>query len=284
MKVCIIGGNSGIAKHVIKVFRSFDIDLLIITRKNFPNYTHSLNDLFKIIKKNKIRFVFNFCAITSNNDCIKDPLTTIYINTIFPDKLSKFCNQIKINFVNFSTDHVFSSKKAKLFKVNEKKSPISFYGYSKSISEDLMKNDKFSNVIRLPMVFGSKMKKSFVTKHTKLLALNNNVEILSDKFFSPINADDIGFFLYNYYFKNSSLKEKFKVIHLSSNELISRYEFMKKIANLLDKEKYLKSIKTVNFKLEIPNAGLFCSEKKFKNSNLEKFVNDLSFVNSFVNK
>tara|TARA_B100000963_G_scaffold361128_1_gene395019 strand:+ start:1204 stop:2019 length:816 start_codon:yes stop_codon:yes gene_type:complete len=267
-----MGGNSGIAKHTINYLKKNDISTLVISRKTFKNYIYNLDSIFKFIKKEKINFIINFVAITNNKECLQNYNKSFYINSLFPYKLGKFCLKNNISLIHLSSDFVFNGKKKNLSRINDPKLPSTFYGFTKLYSEYLLSKNFKTHIYRLPMTYGKYMKKNFIPLFTKQLIENKKTYVLSDRFFSPIHADDfIDYIFKTYLIKNKSINN-FKINHCSSNKLISRYSFMKLIAKKIDKEKFLLPIKSKDLKIDILNSGLYSKFSFSNNTGLSEYL------------
>ena len=269
MKIFIIGKSSNLAKHLLKKLENRpDIKVCSISTKKDFNYVDRFEKLKNKIMEFKPNIIFNLSGLTKFNLCEKNVNEAYKINTFFPQKLSNFCEENKIFFIYFSSDAVFSGKKNKLYTVNDVPAPESTYGKSKLLAENLIIQNKFSLIIRLPMLYGKYFNSGFVYESLKKINLKKKIYLFKDVYCSPIDAEDVC----NYIFNNLILKKKIqmllkkKIIHLSNNKRISRYIFIKKLID----SKYIKKMSYRDFKEKKILGRYFGLKSNLKNLNFRK--------------
>ena len=72
---------------------------------------------------------------------------------------------------------------------------------------------------------------------------------------------------------------KKRLIHLSIDKRISRYQFIKNISYLIKKSKYVKKIKYDNLKLKImpqKSLGIKSNVKNFISSDLKNYIDEIN--------
>ena len=129
------------------------------------------------------------------------------------------------------------------------------------------------------MLFGKFFKKNFVYNILTELKKNKKINISNDTFCTPTNGEDVANFLVeNIKGKKLNYLLTKKIIHLSSNNLQTRYKLIKDMAILLNKSKYVKPISIRNLKLNIPprGQGIKSNVKNFKISKIEDFIKSVN--------
>lgn len=91
-----------------------------------------VKDLDKIITNEKFNTIVN--CIGTIPQKTKDPVKTIYCNSLFPHIIAKICSKNKSRLIHISTDCVFSGKKG-TYTENDEPNPIDLYGKSKELGE-----------------------------------------------------------------------------------------------------------------------------------------------------
>lgn len=267
-KVLILGGNSRLINHFIHDFTLEKIKFSILKRKEF-NYVIETNKLTKLISKNKYSLVINLCAISAYSECEKNKINAFYVNSIFPFQMAKICKKNKIKLIHFSTDAVFSNSKTRgLNKISDFANPTNCLGRSKLLGELLL--NQFDNclTIRLPMVYGEFIYDGYIYKAYLSLLNKINIKASNRVFSSPTNFKNVMDYIKKIILikKNNKYEFKKKLIHISDNNIISRYNLIKIIAKKLKREEYLiLKNDNKNFNLEIiANLGLESSIEKVK--------------------
>ena len=65
----------------------------------------------RVVSRVEPDVVINCIGIIKQMECIKDPLISIAINSLFPHKLAKLCRSRNVRMIHISTDCVFSGRK-----------------------------------------------------------------------------------------------------------------------------------------------------------------------------
>ncbi|OUX37093.1 MAG: hypothetical protein CBE33_04100 [Candidatus Pelagibacter sp. TMED273] len=237
-KILILGAKSGLGKEISKAFKSKKFKLRKISRSEIDYL--KINNLKKILNKFHADYVINCAAITDKSKCDKNYELTKFVNGFFPIKVANILLKKNIFFIHFSTDLVFNNKllPSNLVKTN----PKTTYAKSKLIAEKIYKK-KNCLVIRLPQIIGLR-RKDFFSEVFSSIKKKKITKVYSNYYFTPIFYENIIKFLHNYVFKNKkkNLFKENKIIQLSNNNLISKYDFIKKYLTFHNK-KYIKKDK-----------------------------------------
>ena len=135
------------AGHVIKtylenlnIYHVYGIARNINSNDNLFNLdVFDTNKLAQILNKNSFDIVVN-CIGVLNKTAESNPELAIWINSYFPQLLSKFGNKYGFKLIHISTDCVFSGKEGD-YKENSFKNGIGYYAQSKALGEVINNKD-----------------------------------------------------------------------------------------------------------------------------------------------
>jgi len=281
-KILIIGKTSGVAKHIYdKFIHDKRLEIKTVSTKTDFNYIKQFKKLERLITSFKPKFVFNLAAVTTHEKCKENPKTTYEVNSFFPHKLALLCKKNKSFLIHFSSDVIFDGEKNKLYEVKDKPIPKTLQGQSIFYGETLVQSSSNSLIFRLPMLFGKFLKNKFIDKCLSTINNNNYIYLCNDIYCSPINASDVANYLLSNIFNNKKFKIllKKRIIHLSSNKRISRYQFIKNISYLIKKSKYVKKTNFKNLKLKTmpqKSLGIKSNVKDFISSDLKTYIDEIN--------
>ncbi len=88
--------------------------------------------------QNKFDVVVNAAAMSSPFACANNPVTSWFVNTLWPYMLAEFCSGNSLPLVHFSTDLVYSGG-IPPYRETSPAVPVSFYGWTKLIADTLVR-------------------------------------------------------------------------------------------------------------------------------------------------
>jgi len=260
MKLLVTGASGflgwNICNHVQKEFEIFgtvfsnplEISGVKIISLDLTNF----NDLKRIFKEVGPDGVIHTAAASRPEFCQTSPEESNKINVEATVNLAGLCADRDIPFVFTSTDLVFDGKNAP-YKENDPVNPINIYGEQKAFAEEKVLNTySRSSVCRMPMMFGlsSPAYETFFQQTVNALKERRELTLFTDEFRTPISgfAATQGLIL--------ALKKSKGILHLGGMERISRYDFGKLIAGLIDctTDKIIAS-KQKDVQLSVPRAA-----------------------------
>ena len=213
----------------------------LLTVFNFLNN----NNLEDLITKVKPDVIINCIGIVKQSSAIDDNISTIYLNSILPHKLSEISLKLNIRLIHLSTDSVFSGKKG-FYNEEDDPDPVDFYGRTKLIGE-ITKNNSLT--LRTSLIGHE-----FFTKNGLLeWFLNQEKECYGYRkaFFSGFTTISFAKIIESILLKQKDLKGLY---HISSN-IISKYDLLKIIS-----KSYTKNI-------EILENNAFAVDRSLDSSN-----------------
>lgn len=154
MKVLIIGGSGVIGYNILKDFLHDKIDLRFTYFKNKPPISGGgiylditkKNDTIKIIEQFNPDVVIHTVSITNLDLCENDHNLADEVNVKGTSNVIEGCKKNRSKLIFLSTSAVFDGTKLEYFEDDEP-APVSYYGKTKKISEDLVRNSKLPYLI-----------------------------------------------------------------------------------------------------------------------------------------
>ncbi len=157
--------------------------------------------------------------------------TAKYVNAHLPGVVAELCEDHGIRLVHLSTDNVFDGERG-LYKEDDPVNPINFYGRTKVMAEEAVKEAGGKYVIaRVALVMGLPVigsGNSFLSRMMKSLDEGTNVTVPGNEIRSPIDVITLGRALVE--LAGNDLRG---FIHLSGSEVMNRYQMMQRIAKRL---------------------------------------------------
>jgi dTDP-4-dehydrorhamnose reductase len=224
MKVLVIGSKGMLGEDMIdelrlnKIFsKGMDIDEIDIVNKK---------DMQKIIKE-KPDVIINCAAYTDVDGAEKERKKAKGVNYEGPGNLARAAKEIGAIIVHISTDYVFNGEKES-YDEDEKKDPINFYGLTKSMGEDAIKESTEQYyIIRTSWLFGRKGK-NFVETIKRLCNEKEEIKVVDDQKGKPTYTRDLA----NAIIDLLNSKSEYGIYHLTNSGACTWHEFATEIALL----------------------------------------------------
>ena len=186
MKILITGSKGMLGFDLREEFKNFDLYAFDKEHLDITKKSH----VMKNFKKIKPDIVINSAAYTDVDGSEINKRQALRVNAIAVRNIAMMCRKIGSVLVYFSTDYVFDGKNKSGYKENGKKSPVNYYGYTKSLGENYVSKiaEKYF-IIRSSWLFG-KNGKNFVQA---ILKKSNALEIkvVNDQVGSPTYTKDL---------------------------------------------------------------------------------------------
>jgi len=239
MKILIFGAKGMLGTDLMKVFSDFapiglDIDNIDITQED---------QVKKVLTEIKPQIVINAAAYTKVDDCEKNQELAFRVNGEAIGFIAKACHEVGATLIHFSTDYVFDGKKKEGYNEDDQPNPISIYGKSKLLGEELLqKNCQKFYLIRTSWLYG-KNGPNFVETMIKLSNEQKILKVVNDQFGKPTFSLDLAYAVKNII----ETKTKFGIYHLVNENSCSWYDFAKKIFEIKKIEVKVKPVLTSEF-------------------------------------
>ena len=240
MKILVTGGSGFVGRSIKSKLNKYNIVSPTSVELDLTN-SKKVKEYFDI---NNFDFIIN-CAVKGGRRTRIDTEKDFYDNIKILDNI--------LNFKNENTKLITFSSGAEIYKQN------SFYGFSKKISTDLIKNKNKIKNLRIFNVFGELgMKDSFVYSTIEKCLKNEDIVIWENLFFDIYYIEDLINLIDLIIINNSEEYEEIDCVYEHKYKLNDIAEIIKNISKsksniIIEKDNNLKY--TGNFK-HIPNLQL----------------------------
>lgn len=131
--VVVIGSNGQFGSDIVKLLTS-KFTVKALTHKDIDITKKSCYDGIVALEP---QYVINTAAFHNLKVCEEEPEKAFLVNAWGTLNLAMACNAVGATFVHTSTDHVFGGETDKPYFEDSKPSPVSSYGRSKLLGEQL---------------------------------------------------------------------------------------------------------------------------------------------------
>ena len=226
-KILLLGSKGALGRNFSSEFSDQGVPFIELSRDNF-SIDEDIKNLVELLKHENIYLAINCIAMTGLDQCYKNRKNAMLVNYFFPKKISRICAGLGIKFIHFSTDNVFAcDKKNYLYGTEDIPTPLTWYGVTKYLGEREI-NAVNETIIRLPMMFGPTNNGQLVEKLIGSLLLGKRIEIANDIYTTPVYTPNIVKWVCDKVISGYTWDEK--IIHLSSDNLISLCDFISELA------------------------------------------------------
>lgn len=235
MKVLLVGSTGMLGQAILKMYWGKNIFPKTVSRTNADHNIDLVKNTEKIIdviKSEKPDIVINTAAWINLEECEKNPGEAYILNGKLPGLISDTCNLIGSYFVQISTDHFYINDNLKQHLETDKVILLNEYARTKFIGESLALINKNTLVLRTNIVgFRSNNNLTFVEWIFNNLENDNQITGFTNYYTSSIDV-------YTFSAVLSQLIEKqiTGIINIGSNDVISKYDFIFRIAQSINKE------------------------------------------------
>ena len=233
LKVLVIGGSGQVGTEIKNQKYKTNIEFFFPSSKELN--LADQGSIKNFLNNDNFDYIINLGAYTDVNGAEKKRDISKSINHIGVEILSKEADTKNINLIHISTDYVFGETLRAPFHPNDNKSPVNFYGLTKSNGENaVLTNHKSGIIIRFSSVF-SQYGTNFVKNMIKLLLTNPHVRVVSDQKISLTFAKDFStniVQIIDLYKKNINTNER--IFHFCSPGFSTWYSVAKIIFSELE--------------------------------------------------
>ncbi len=195
MKYLITGANGQLGSEIIsKINESkLDIDVLTPSREEFDLTNKEQIKKYLLLERPDI--IIHCAAYTQVDQAEIEKELCYTVNVEGTSVIAECSKFINATIIYISTDYIFDGSKNAPYETDDEVSPINYYGYTKSLGENIVKNsiDKYF-IIRTAWLYG-KNGKNFVKTMLSLAKSKNEIKVVNDQFGSPTSAKDLAKFV-----------------------------------------------------------------------------------------
>ena len=240
-KICVTGGNGLLGTKLLatacKKYRIISIDLQESSLFQCNGLEYIQGDITNrdVIISQIVRArpdcVIHTAAFTNVDGCEKEKDKAWKVNVDGAENIALACRDLKIKMIHISTDYVFDGRNGP-YTETDKTNPISFYGKTKLESEKRISDILEDFVITRTMVlygYSPGVRMNFVTWLIDKLRNKEKVKIVTDQYGTPTLADDLARAVIVLFEKDGR-----GLYNTAGSELINRYDFALRIAEIFD--------------------------------------------------
>ena len=227
----------------------------------------SVSDLNNKLSKIKPNIIINTLAFTQVENAENNKEKAIFLNTTFPEMLSKWCYQNQCLLIHYSSDYVFSGKGNLPKKESSKAKPLNFYGVTKLKGDNFIKKSGASSIILRCSWIYSISHNSFLKSMLTKMKNEEEFSVVSDQIGTPTSAKWVARITFEL-IKKRSLLQGYNLINCTPNGYVSWYGFSTFIFNTLKQEDFKLKTKKI---IPINSDALSQKVLRPKNSRLDNF-------------
>ncbi len=247
MKVLLVGTGQ-LSFEFQKYFSKNDIDFLLTSSSGKPNTIRldisDFSNVLEVFKTYSFDVVINCGAYNQVDSAEKEWEKAFSVNGLGPRNLAIMCEERNIPLVHFSTDYVFDGNKTEPYTIADPPNPISKYGLSKLLGENLVKEISGKHIIaRVSWVFGVGNDTNFAKKVISW-SQNDVIRVSTDEVSVPTYAKDIVVAV----MKLLEMRA-YGLYHVTNEGICSRYEYAKFILEKIGYKGKLIEAKQSDFNL-----------------------------------
>ncbi|MBM4174855.1 MAG: SDR family oxidoreductase [Ignavibacteria bacterium] len=246
-RILIVGCNGLLGQALVESLSRANNDELLLAsvednfvgNSNFPYVQLDIskrNEAKKVVLDFFPDIVINAAAYTNVDGCEDNKELAWNINVNGAKYLVEGCRVVDAKLIHLSTDFIFDGINGPYSEL-DKPNPISYYGRTKLGSENEIKIGGIPfTIVRTNVIYGIQkgIKKDFVQWVVENLREEKKINVVTDQMNNPAFVNDLadGIIL-------TIDKKKPGIFNIGGIELISRYDFAGKIAEVFDLDKNL---------------------------------------------
>tara|TARA_B110000467_G_C18337122_1_gene499077 strand:- start:2186 stop:3061 length:876 start_codon:yes stop_codon:yes gene_type:complete len=264
MNNVLVLGNGFLGENIINEFKNNGIQAIGTNYNKNGIYVDitNMDSIISCVEKYSPKIIINCAANVNVDELENNEELAISINAKGAENIAKVCNDNKIRLLHISSDGIFDGKQG-MYTEEDVANPINVYAKSKILGEKLISKNLENYLIIRTNFYGFHNQKKFLFNWA-LSKLKNNEEIIgfTDIFFNPLEVTNLSKMIYEL-----SEKKICGILNLSSNEVFTKFEFIKKISEVFDFDsKLIKSgsIEELNLNAKRPKNTTLSNEKAKK--------------------
>ncbi len=203
-----------------------------------------LNQVKTVLASTQPDVVINAAAFTAVDKAESEQATCLAINEVGPQNLAKICEAMQIPLIHLSTDYVFSGKKASPYLETDETDPINYYGLSKQLGEEAVRNRCEKHLILRVSGLFSQYGQNFVKTMLRLLAEKPALRVVADQTLCPTSTHDIAKTLWTLATQKLT---HWGTYHYASREAVSWFGFTQAIAEIAGRNTPITPITTAEY-------------------------------------
>jgi dTDP-4-dehydrorhamnose reductase len=236
-RILIIGSNGMLGQRLVDFFRGDNkIELKCASAEDESVHSGIDYTQIDIRQKNKVRelilgffpdFVINTAAYTNVDKSESEKETAWKINVNGTENIALYSWTIDAHLIHISSDYIFDGKNGPYSEL-DKPNPVGYYGRTKLAGENSIRSSGVRyTILRTNILYGAARygRPDFVKWVIDSLTAGDQIRIVTDQFGNPTYLDDLVSAI------NRVIEfKKEGIYNIGGKEILSRYEFTKRIA------------------------------------------------------
>ena len=207
----------------------------------------------KMIREYRPSVIFHCAAYTAVDKAEEEQEKCYQVNVLGTKYLTEAAKEVGAKIIYISTDYVFDGIKEGIYQTDDKVNPVNYYGKTKYLGENFIREYDNHIIVRISWVFGIHGK-NFIKTMLNLAESHKELNVVCDQIGSPTYTKDLAGLLVNMFLSN------IKGLYHGTNEgYCSWYEFAEfifkesrkkvKVHPILTKDYKTKAKRPLNSKL-----------------------------------
>ena len=235
LKLLITGAGGLLGSRVaeLAVERGFDVYSTYLSHVPPAGQAIKLNvsdrgQVLKVVSNIHPDVIVHCAALTNVDLCEEDKDLALRVNVDGTRNIAEAAKLVNAFLIYISTDYVFDGEKG-LYKEDDAPNPINFYGYSKLLGEEIVKDmDIEFSILRASVLYGSRPaggKTNFALWILSNLSSNREIKVLIDQYTSPTFNTNLAEVILE-----CCERRLTGLYHAAGSSRVSRYEFAVELA------------------------------------------------------
>ena len=226
----LVIGSGFLGGNIVNEFRNNKIKVIGTNyNKNSSDEIHfditNMDSIVSCVKKYSPQVIINCAANVNVDDLENNEKLAFSINAYGAENIARVCKNNKIRLLHISSDAVFDGKKG-MYVEEDVTNPVNIYAKSKMLGEKLISKNLENYVIIRTNFYGFHKQDKFLFNWILSKLKNNEIfPGFNDVFFNPLEVTNLSKMIYELSEKNFC-----GILHLSSDEIFSKFEFATKIS------------------------------------------------------
>lgn len=173
----------------------------------------------KMIREYRPSVIFHCAAYTAVDKAEEEQEKCYQVNVLGTKYLTEAAKEIDAKIIYISTDYVFDGTKEGLYQIEDKVNPVNYYGKTKYLGENFIREYDNHIIVRISWVFGIHGK-NFIRTMLNLAESHKELNVVCDQIGSPTYTKDLAGLLVNMFLSNVK-----GLYHVTNEGYCSWYEF-----------------------------------------------------------
>ncbi|MEO0051225.1 MAG: dTDP-4-dehydrorhamnose reductase [candidate division WOR-3 bacterium] len=226
MKKVLVTGSGGLLGR--ELMRFLEATGEPVTGWDLPEHDITrIEECINAIHEENPEVIFHLAAWTDVDGCEAEPARALAVNFQGTWAVALGAAETGCKLVYLSTDYVFDGRKRKPYRESDKPNPLSVYGRSKYLGEQVvMKNCRRYFIVRTSRLFG-RHDRNFVNTILSRAKVDDELRVVNDQTGSPTYAKDLCLPLVRL-----ARSEHYGIYHLTNSGQCTWFEFAREIVRL----------------------------------------------------